>query len=178
MTTTKALKSVAGLLVIVVLAVYAEYVREEMQSTPDALLVCIDQRPALLSWTCEQILERRSLRPTEVAALNKDAGARYPMYLHDPKMAEKMLALFVSRGVDINAPGESTTTRRTAIYDPIFDAKLDRIEMLLRHGARVDVRDALGDTPLDYARKLQQQMPTEPARAAVVKMLETATHQH
>lgn len=166
-------KWTAGAVLVVILAAYGEFVREAMRFSPAMLLVWVDEQYAPIGWTCRQILERHSLTPERVAELNKDAGARYPIYMRDPKVAEEMLQLFIDRGVDVNA-GNEKVRNWTALFDPILDGKADRVAMLLRHGARVDVLGTDGMTPLDYAREMVEKHPSESGRVDVVRLLEQA----
>jgi hypothetical protein len=163
----------AGVAVLVVVAgLYAELVRETRAHDPALLLACADVDYPWSAWTCKQVLLHDSLRPEQVAALNADAGARLPIQMKDPAEAEAMLSLFLSRGVDINAVA---TNSRTALHDAAIAGAVGEVALLLKHGARTDVRDADGHTALDFARQIQQQHPSEPNRAEVVRLLEQAT---
>jgi hypothetical protein len=165
-----------GVSAFLALGVYGEFVREAMQFSPSMLLVWIDGSPSLSGWTCKQILIRNSLKPEQVVELNQDAGTRYPIYLKSPELAEEMLSLFIARGVDVNA-GNERTRHWTALHGTVFDGKPDRVAMLLRHGARVDVRGTDGMSPLDYARREQQKALNDPNRAEIVRLLEEAEKQ-
>ncbi len=120
------------------------------------------------------MLRHGRFKPKHVEALNRVAGVKFAIALEDLDAAEKMLLLFMARGVDINAVDE-LARNWTALYSVVADGDTARIHMLLRHGARVDVRDTGGMTPLDFARRLQEKYPNEPNRAEVVRILEEAT---
>jgi hypothetical protein len=152
---------------------YAELIREMSTYDPFFLVPCVDQEAAWRAWTCKQVLRYGSLRPDQVAQLNRQGGALFPVLMKEPAAAEEMLTLFVERGVDINAGDRWFTAKgRTALQSMALDGKPDRIDMLLRHGARVDVRDAAGLTALDLARHMKTKFPNEPSRAKVVQLLE------
>lgn len=153
--------------------VYGDFVRRARQDTPSRLLACVEATPAPISWTCRTILLRDSFRPDQVAQLNREAGAVYPLYGDDSALAEEMLSLFQERGVDINAVDERVPQRWTALQSMVMDGRYpDRITMLLRHGARPDVRDADGMTALDLARQMQQKHPSDSRRVTIVRLLE------
>ena len=46
--------------------------------------------------------------------------------------------------------------------------------MLLKHGARTDLRDKSGMTPLDFARRILKKRPGDPSAAEMVRLLEAA----
>jgi hypothetical protein len=173
MTTQRKLAWVGVAALVVVVGLYAELFRETTHSTPSMLLACMDADYPWTAWTCKQVLLRDSLKPDQVAELNSDAGARLPIQMKNPAEAEEMLTLFLSRGVDINA-GAKTFKDRTALHGAAVAGSVGEVALLLKHGARVDLRDADGQTALDLARQIQQQHPGEPNRAEVVRLLEGA----
>lgn len=163
----------SALLLVLVLAGSGWLWRELRQNSPESLLSCVDTAAAPLAWTCRKVLEHDSLRPDQVKQLNAEGGALYPLLLKDRAEAEAMLALFIQRGVDINA-GNPFADGRCALFTVIDDSDLARVRMLLAQGARVDVADKTGLTPLEFARLLQRQHPQEPDRFAIVAALEAA----
>lgn len=158
---------------VVVAGLYAELVRETTHSTPSMLLACMDADYPWTAWTCKQVLRHDSLKPEQVAELNGDAGARLPVQMKDPAEADDMLTLFLSRGVDIDA-GAKSFKGRTALQSAAVAGAVGEVTLLLKHGARLDVRDAEGHTALDLARQIGDQHPGEPNRAEVVRLLEEA----
>jgi len=160
-----------GLILAAVLGIYGWMVIETRKQSPLLLLSCIDSEPAILAWTCKQVLVRDSLRPQQVAQLNQEGGALYPVLSKDLAVAEEMLRLFLSRGVDINA-GDASMRNWTALYSTVGSSDLERTKILLRHGAKADVRDIEGITPLDSARRLQQMYPNETNRLEIIRVLE------
>jgi hypothetical protein len=173
MTTQRKLVWGVVAVVVVAAALYAELVRETAHSTPSQLLACMDVDYPWTAWACKQVLLHDSLTPAQVAELNGEAGARLPIQLKDPAEAEQMLTLFLSRGVDIDA-GAKSFKDRTALHSAAVAGSVGEVTLLLKHGARADVRDADGQTALDLARLIAQQHPGEPNRAEVVRLLEDA----
>lgn len=161
----------AGLVVVATVALYAEFVRETAQFSPTDLLACADVEWPVAAWTCKQVLLRRSFSRDEVAQLNSEGAAAYPIYVKNTELADEMLSLFISKGVDINAGDKN---KLTALYSMVMEANPDRVRLLLRHGALVDVRDSAGRTPLDIAKQLAARHPTEPNREELVRLLEAA----
>lgn len=160
-----------GLVLAIAVGLYGSFVLETRKHSPLFLLSCMEAEPALLAWTCKQVLVHDSLRPDQVAQLNREGGALYPVLSKDLATAEEMLVLFISRGVDINAGNESVRNW-SALYSTIGSSDIARTKMLLRHGARADVRDVEGMTPLDSARRLQQKYPNETDRLEIIQILE------
>jgi hypothetical protein len=160
-----------GLILVAVLGIYGWMILETRKHSPLHLLSCIDSEPAIVAWTCKRVLVHDSLRPNQVKQLNQEAGALYPVLSKDLAVAEEMLRLFLSRGVDINA-GDASMRNWTALYSTVGSSDLERTKILLRHGAKADVRDIEGITPLDSARRLQQMYPNETNRLEIIRVLE------
>lgn len=163
----------AGLLLIGTIGLYITFVAQTRRESPLLLLSCMKVDPPLTAWTCRQVLLHGSFQPEDVAQLNRQAGARYALDFPDPAVAEKMLALFIAQGVDINAVDENANNW-TALYGTIADGDAEHIRLLLRHGARLDVRDTNGISPLEFAHRQQQKYPNDPQRTEIVKLLEAS----
>jgi hypothetical protein len=93
--------------------------------------------------------------------------------MEDPRHVEEMFKLFLARGVDINSRDQQTKGW-TALHGVSIGDPAEKAAMLLRHGARVDLRDDDGRTPLDLARLAQQKHPTNPHIAETIRLLEEA----
>lgn len=158
-------------IVIILGGLYAELVREMLHYDPNLLLGCMEADSALHGWTCEQVLRHSALTPDTVAELNRQGGALHPALLQDTRKAEEMLALFVSRGVDINA-GNRDAKNLTALHRLVQDSNVARAKLLLKFGARTDVRTESGLLPVDLARSEQQKRPDDPAANEMVRLLE------
>ena len=152
---------------------YAAFVYETLDDEPLSLIGCIDVEVPLVAWTCEQVLRHASLTPEQVRDLNAEAGAQYPVSINAPKKAEEMLALFLSRGVDINA-GHRQGKNWTALHLAAMSDPPAKVALLLKYGARTDVRDEDGRTPLDLARRSQSRYPNDPYTAETIRLLEAA----
>lgn len=159
---------------IAAVGIYAELVREIRQYDPPLLLACADVEWPVPAWTCRQVLLRRSFSSAEVADLNHVGAAVYPAFTENSALADEMLSLFIAHGVDINAPDDKGTRHWTALQTMAVAGKPDRVEMLLKHGARTDLRDVANMTALDLARQMQEKHPNEPNRVEVIRLLEEA----
>lgn len=142
---------------------------------PQLLLTCFDIEPDWRAWICEKVLKHAALTPAQVQALNSEGGALYPVLLENPRKAEDMLSLFVSHGVDINA-GDPRTKSWTALHVVALRHSAERVALLLRYGARTDVRDQDGNTPLDVARRALKRFPDDPNLPKNIRLLEAAEH--
>ncbi len=155
--------SIAGLYVAIVYSL--------LDDEPAHLLSCVDVNAPWSAWTCKQVLRYASLTPDQVRDLNAQAGALYPVLMDDPQEAEEMLSLFLARGVDVNA-GDQRVKGWTALHAVAMSEPVSKVTLLLRHGARVDVRDEDGNTPLDLARRALQQHRHNPALPETILLLE------
>lgn len=154
-------------------SLYVATVHYLLDTEPGLLLSCVDVDVPWRAWTCKQVLRYASLTPKQVRDLNTKAGALYPASMDDPKEAEEMLTLFLSRGVDINARHQQakgwTALHTVATVDPPA-----RVALLLKHGAHTDIRDDDGRTPLDLARRMLQKYPDDPNLPETIRLLEAA----
>lgn len=80
---------------------------------------------------------------------------------------------FLTKGVDINAPDERMK-KWTALHAAAISGKPGEAALLLKLGARIDVRDADGKTPLDLARLPQEKHPHNSKTAETIRLLEDA----
>lgn len=169
-------KIIIGIIVLLLIAIsvfYAAYISALKNEEPLSLLVCIDTKPSIISWTCEQALKSSGLKPEQVKRLNEEAGARYPLTLKDEKKAEEILTLFLAKGVDINA-GDIRASNLTALHVASVEHDVKKAELLIKHGAKLDVKDANGRTPLDFVRSMQQKHPKE-NHSEMIQFLEKKT---
>lgn len=167
-----------GALAVATVALYAEWVREMTHHDPFMLVACVGEGSTVRAWTCKQVISRVDWTPDQVAQLNRQAGIEFAAQIDDDATAKEMVSLFLNRGVDINAGDWHFVGKgRTALQTLASVGNVQRVKLLLDHGARVDVKDADGVTALDMARKAQQKHPNEPNRIEIVHLLEAAEGQ-
>lgn len=106
--------------------------------------------------------------PSEVLELNRRAGASIVLGMKDKTEQEALLSHLIAAGVDINARDERSSF--TALHMAVSGGPSD-VSLLLAHGARADLKDARGATPLDGALLLQQRF-FSPERAEAIKLLQ------
>lgn len=114
------------------------------------------EQPAM-QWFSKKSIYAFRLSPEEVRDLNQDAGAYSAVRLRDRTEAEKMLKFFLSRGVEIDSL--DGLARSTALHLAVSVNEPQEVALLLAYGARTDLKDEQGQTPLELARSLQQQDP-------------------
>ena len=154
-------------------SLYAAIVYGMLDDEPLSLISCINVEAPWVAWTCKQVLRHASLTPEQVRDLNAEGGALYPVLMKAPKEAEEMLTLFLSRGVDIDA-GNRQVRGWTALHAVSMGDPPAAVALLLKYGARTDVRDEDGRTPLDLARRSQSRYPDNPHIAETIRLLEAA----
>lgn len=159
--------------VIAVLTFYAAYLYSTARSSPSHLISCMEVNVRWSAWTCEQVLRYASFSKGELIELNRSAGARLPVSIADAQKAEEMLVLFLAKGVDINAPDERLK-RWTALHAAAISGEPGETALLLKLGAKIDIRDADGKTPLDLARLAQEKQPDNSRAAETTRLLEKA----
>lgn len=99
-----------------------------------------------------ELLMTHGARLEDSDALHSAAGAR-----KNRSGRVEMMAYLLDLGMDVNAIGrrEYLPSRRIGRGAPLHAAvaaqEADRIEFLLKRGADVEVRNTLGQTPLEYA---------------------------
>jgi hypothetical protein len=74
-----------GIVVILTIGVYAEFVRETRQRDPAFLLSCADVDTPIASWTCRQVLLHEEFSPDQVKELNRAGAATFPVWGSKPK---------------------------------------------------------------------------------------------
>jgi len=144
-------------------------------SAPLQLLVQMDpnQSPAWLRWVSKQALFAFLPTVDEARELNAEAGARYAAMFPDPVEAERILRLFLSRGVDIDSPERLSGAELTALHAAALSADPVPVRLLLAHGADPTARDKHGRTALDLALAAQANGGGD-GFAEVIRLLEAA----
>lgn len=83
-----------------------------------------------------------------------------------PKDSAKVLDYFLSLGLDVNAQSEMGTT---PLHSAALFGSAEGVEWLLAHGAKKDIRDKNGKTPLQAL--LEYQIQGKLDRSQIVKLL-------
>jgi ankyrin repeat protein len=82
---------------------------------------------------------------------NLRTGLGTPLTLTIYEEQWDMMHALLDAGADVNAIG---TIRSTALHVVVqYSPDLDRVKLLLKHGANVNAKDAEGLTPLDWAER-------------------------
>ena len=113
----------------------------------------------------EDLLHRganpNEMSPPGIAPLTEAMG-----YQTDRKIAE----LLIKYGADVNVRTPKNEHGQTNEWTPIYYAvnrkRADLVAVLLKHGAKVALRDSWGKSPLDYAKEVKD--------AAIIKQIEVA----
>jgi Ankyrin repeats (3 copies) len=160
-------------LALALVALYGVVVYHLLDDDPVSLVACVKVEAGWLAWSCKQVLRHASLTPEQVHELNTRAGAAAPVSLLRSAEAEDMLTLFLARGVNINAPDRQAHDW-TALHGFAANGDIAAAKLVLKHGARTDVRDKEGRTPLDVARGARQKFPNNPNHEEMLRLLEAA----
>jgi hypothetical protein len=163
-----------GLIVATAVLLYAMKIAYMVRQTPLELIACIDAEQAWMSWSCKEVLYHSRMSEAEIVDLNRHAGALYAVSLSNKSAAEELLVFLQSSGVDINAK-DLKATGRTALHTTVASGNALQSELLLRHGARSDVADDNGVTPLLLARQLVKQYPDRQEYGDVLDVLERSS---
>lgn len=162
-----------GILAVVTVGLYAEWVREMTGYDPFMLVGCAGEGSTVRAWTCRQVISHVAWTPDQVAQLNKQAGIEFAAQIGNEAVARQMVSLFVKRGVDINAGDWHFVGKgRTALHTFVAEGNAQRVKLLLDFGARANVKDVDGVTALDLAKEEQQKHPADQSRAEIVRLLE------
>jgi hypothetical protein len=158
--------------------VYAAFFYSTLKEVPLNLRICMEtsEYPYWMSWTCKQVLFHTAWNSSHVDELNQSIGVGAVFAADESegsqlkRKSEQLLRLFMARGVNIN----SRNTRlygRTALHSAAMGTHLHQAQLLLKYGARADLMDTQGQTPLDIARHVQAQKPSDPNAAEMVRLL-------
>lgn len=162
-----------GALGVAAVCIYGGLVYSLLDDDPVMLISCMDVDPSFTAWTCKQVFRHVAGKPHVIADLNRRGGAQFPLSMKRLHDAEETLTFLLSHGLDVNA-GDQEAKNLTALHGAASDANVERAKLLLKYGARVDVKDARGLTPLDVARRMKTRYPSQLARMEMIRLLESA----
>jgi ankyrin repeat protein len=153
---------------------YAVKILYMARQTPVELIACIDVEQAWMSWTCKEVLFHGGINQAKIIDLNSQAGALYAVSVSNKLEAEELLTFLESAGVDVNAR-DVKAKGRTALHSTVASGNVWQSVLLLRHGARIDIADESGVTPLLLARALVKQYPDRQEYKDVLDVLERSS---
>jgi hypothetical protein len=146
--------------------VYAAFFYSTLKEVPLNLRICMEtsEYPYWMSWTCKQVLFHPAWNSSHVDDADESEGSQLK------RKSEQLLRLFMARGVNINSRN-ARLYGRTALHSAAMGTHLHQAQLLLKYGARADLMDTQGQTPLDIARHVQAQKPSDPNAAEMVRLL-------
>jgi ankyrin repeat protein len=153
----KRIAGVVAALLLVVGGVVLYYINSLQSQSPSLLAACMQVERAPMAWACEQAFNRKSITAAEISQLNSESGVVGVLGFDDPAKARPVVEKLIRSGMDINAV--HPTLGNTALHTLVSSRQIEDIRLLLGYGARLDVRDKNGRTPLEYAQELQRQFP-------------------
>jgi ankyrin repeat protein len=164
-----------GVIAMLALALYTQLCYTRMFEY-DALLQisCVDVEPRFLSWACEYGMRHYQFTPETAKYMNANGGVHFAFLSEsgDLKKSEELIVFLLNKGVDINAI--DSKTHATSLHLAVLEDSAPHLNLLLKYGARVDIRNQAGRTPLESAYSLNKKFPSKNERKEVIKMLEAA----
>lgn len=127
-----------------------------------------------MAWIYEQGLYRLHPTTEEVRDINSRAGATTLLTQASEPEARRLLAHYLAAGLDINSINQGAPSGSATLHYAVISGIPMETRLLLEFGARTDIRDGQGLTPLDLARLRQQKFPDRAELAEIVQWLEGA----
>jgi len=166
--------SIGGALIIGYVGLSAYVVsRQDIES----LLVCAEQGGLKIPYAksiCRAYLSAARGTPDDIEALQRGVGATFVVQgSASSEEKEQLLVLLISKGLDVN---HIDMRGSTPLHAAVLAGAEDEVDLLLNHGARIDLKDAAtGLTAPELALKLQVDHPARAAQwAGVVARLQRA----
>lgn len=143
----------------------------------EELLVCADRGGMAILFaktSCRTYLFSLRGSEADIDALHRGIGASFIVQgVSQREEKERTLEFLIAKGLDIN---RIDAHQLTPLHGAVLANSLEEVDILLRHGARADIKDArFGLTALELAVKLQTEDAAQAGkRTAVVERLRTA----
>ena len=142
----------------------------------EELLVCVDQggvKIPFARYLCRQYLFTVRGSQRDIDTLHQGIGASFVIQGESTALErEQLLRFLVGKGLDVNRIGMD---KLSPLHAAVLANSADEVEMLLRNGASVDLKDEkFGLTPLELAMKLQSGDESANTRQTVVSLLSNA----
>lgn len=131
----------------------------------ESLLICAEQGGLKIPYAksiCRAYLSAARGTPEDIASLQRGVGASFVVQGGASREEkEQVLTLLIAKGLDVNRVDMHGST---PLHSAVLAGAEDEVDLLLNHGARVDLKDAVnGLNALELALKMQAD---QPARAA------------
>jgi hypothetical protein len=137
------------------------------------LMACVngDFVLPLLPWACRQFLVGAPFETEEVNQINR-TGSIAQLAFVEPDLARAVLPQLIAQGVDLNVVSDQPVNKSNGWTQLHSAWTLPGwwVELLLAHGAKVDLADAQGKTAVD---RLREQIAKRPYDQRLVHLAET-----
>ena len=165
----KIFASIIALIFGGLIGVYGYFVTTTLVSF-ELLLMCSQGKENLIpKYACQNYLFNFGGSPSEIQAINRGIGVMWAVTAEDIHDKTQLLQYLIKKGVDINALDERSGV--AALHAVVIENDLDAVELLLKNGARLDVKDKnTGKTPLDFALE-RRGKPDQPDRTLIINRL-------
>lgn len=163
-----------GLGLAVVVTVAMGYVGYQLSTSPAMFLQSCAETPTFPGsrWACRQALYTFHPTADEVQQMNETAGVDWALSMTDDAEARRLLQHYIKAGVDVNAVDKRHPEMNwTALHVAAAGADLRAVRLLLDAGAKAEVQDGKGRTPLDLVREGALKFANDPKYAEVEKVL-------
>lgn len=125
----------------------------------------------MLPWACRQFLAGETFEAEEVKQINR-SGSITQLAFVEPDLARTVLPQLLAQGVDLNVVSDQPVNKSNGWTQLHSAWTLPGwwVELLLAHGAKVDLADAQGKTAVD---RLREQIAKRPDDQSLVRLLES-----
>lgn len=142
----------------------------------EKLLICADDGGIVIPYSkaiCRSYLFAFRGSRQDIDDLHGGIGASFVVQGKSPASErEAVLGFLIKHGLDVN---RIDVHQLTPLHGAVLANSPEEVAMLLRNGARADVKDKkFGLTPLEFASQLQSDGKIHADRSAVIILLKTA----